>query len=217
MTEILKANKPFFLLYLLFLIIGGICQALWSPTDLFLLINSHNNAFFDAFFLYFTNVGDGAFFAAVIILCLFIKYRYALIGIASFALSGLLAQGLKRFVFPEVMRPRAVFEGSSYPLHWVQGLEIHSNHSFPSGHATTAFAVFALLSLVLRNKGWGVLYFTLAFLAAYSRVYLGQHFFADIYAGSVLGVGSTVSVYLLVDHLLEKNPRNWYQRSLLRP
>jgi membrane-associated phospholipid phosphatase len=217
MYEILKANKPFFFLYILFLMVGGISQAVWSPTDLFLLINSRNSPFFDAFFLYFTNVGDGAFFAAVIILCLFIKYRYALIGVASFALSSALAQGLKRFVFPDVMRPRAVFEGSSYPLHWVQGLEIHSSHSFPSGHATTAFAVFALLSLVLGNKAWGILYFVLAFLAAYSRVYLGQHFVADIYAGSVLGVGSTVLMYLLVDHFLEKNPKKWYQRSILRP
>ncbi len=217
MSEILKVNKPFFIAYLLFLIAGGVCQAIWSPTAIFLFVNSHYSSFGDAFFQHFTNVGDGAFFVAVIILCLFIKYRYALMAVGSFALSSLLAQGLKRFVFADVLRPRAVFEGSSYTLHWVKGLEIHSNHSFPSGHATTAFAVFALLSLILQNKAWGLLYFVLAFLAAYSRMYLGQHFFADIYVGSALGVGSTVLVYLLVDHLLERNPKNWYQRSILRP
>ncbi len=217
MGELIKANKPFFIPYVLFLLAGGACQAVWSPTDIFLQINSHNNAFFDAFFLYFTNIGDGAFFVAVIILCLFIKYRFALIGVGSFALSSAVAQGLKRFAFPEVMRPRAVFEGSSYPLHWIQGLEIHSSHSFPSGHATTAFAVFALLSLMLKHKAWGAFYFVLALLAGYSRVYLGQHFFADIYVGSIIGVISTLVIYQLLTYWLERNPKNWYQRSLLRP
>jgi len=217
MPELIKANKPFFLPYLLFLILGAICQVLWSPTEIFLRINSGYNAFFDAFFVYFTNVGDGAFFVAIIIAFLFIRYRYVFIGIGSFALSSLLAQGLKRFVFADALRPRAVFEGSSYTLHWVKGLVVHSNHSFPSGHATTAFAVFCLLSLVLKNRAWGLLYFVLALLAAYSRVYLGQHFFADIYFGSVLGVSSTLLMYVLVEHWLEKNPRNWYQKSLLRP
>lgn len=217
MFDILKSNKAFFSLYILFLIIGGIWQAVWSPTQIFLLINGANHSFFDSFFQYFTNIGDGAFFAVVIILFLFIKYRYVLIGLGSFILSSILAQGLKRFVFSDVLRPKAVFEGSSYTLHWVEGLEIHSHNSFPSGHATTAFAVFSLLSIILKNEVLGVLCFILAFLAAYSRVYLGQHFFADIYVGSFLGVFSTVLMYILTNQMLERNPKNWYQRSILRP
>ncbi|MDJ1483252.1 phosphatase PAP2 family protein [Cytophagaceae bacterium DM2B3-1] len=216
MAEVFKSNKVFFILYGIFLIAGGIWQVLWSPTQIFLVINGANHPFSDTFFQYFTNVGDGAFFAAVIILFLFIRYRYVLIGLGSFALSSLVAQGLKRLVFADVLRPKAVFEGSSYAVHWVAGLEIHSNNSFPSGHATTAFAVFSLLSIILKNQLSGFLFFTLAFLAAYSRVYLGQHFFADIYAGSLIGVSSTVFMYLVIERLLERNPKNWYQQNILR-
>jgi len=217
MPQTLKVNKPFFLLYIVFVLLGGLWQILWSPTEIFLLINGSYSTFSDNFFQYFTNIGDGAFFVAVIFLFLFIQYRYALIGVGSFALSSLLAQGLKRYVFEDALRPKAVFEGSSYTLHWVDGLVVHSHNSFPSGHATTAFAVFSLLSLASNNKNWGFLYFTLALLAAYSRVYLGQHFFADIYFGSVLGIISTLLAYLLMNAWLDKNPGNWYQQSLLRP
>ena len=187
MSSLLAANRPFFVPYAVFLLSGAVWQVFWSPTAIFLAINGANSPFADAFFTYFTHIGDGAFFAVTVIFLLFVRFRHTLVGAASFALSSGVAQGLKRLVFPDVLRPRAVFEGSSVVPHWVSDVELHSHHSFPSGHATTAFAVFCLLALVLEDKRWGVLYFVLALLAAYSRVYLGQHFFADIYFGSLIG------------------------------
>jgi undecaprenyl-diphosphatase len=58
--------------------------------------------------------------------------------------------------------------------------------SFPSGHATTAFALAAVLSATY-PRARGLLYF-LAMLVAASRVYLGSHFFSDILAAAILGV-----------------------------
>jgi membrane-associated phospholipid phosphatase len=58
-------------------------------------------------------------------------------------------------------------------------------------------------------------WFCLALVASYSRVYLSQHFFGDIYAGSVIGVGSTLALYYWMDTLLRKNAREWHNKGLL--
>ena len=62
-----------------------------------------------------------------------------------------------------------------------------SDYSFPSGHATFAWA----LALVLASKQPRLkyAYFLLAALISLSRIYLGKHYPADIVAGSAIGLG----------------------------
>ena len=57
--------------------------------------------------------------------------------------------------------------------------------SFPSGHATTAFALATLLSLWYPRWTGGFL--ALAALVGWSRIVLGSHFPSDVLAGAVLG------------------------------
>jgi undecaprenyl-diphosphatase len=57
--------------------------------------------------------------------------------------------------------------------------------SFPSGHATTAFALATLLSLWYPRWTGGFL--ALAIVVGWSRVVLGSHFPSDVLAGAVLG------------------------------
>ncbi|OFX14501.1 MAG: hypothetical protein A2Z18_05660 [Armatimonadetes bacterium RBG_16_58_9] len=58
-------------------------------------------------------------------------------------------------------------------------------HSFPSGHATTAFAVLVALSVYLPRLRYVLI--PLAFVSALSRVYIGVHFPLDIVYGAVVG------------------------------
>jgi undecaprenyl-diphosphatase len=58
--------------------------------------------------------------------------------------------------------------------------------SFPSGHATTAFAAATALALLRPGLRWWAL--ALAAGVAISRVYLGMHYAGDVAAGAVLGV-----------------------------
>jgi membrane-associated phospholipid phosphatase len=62
-----------------------------------------------------------------------------------------------------------------------------SNHrdSFPSGHATAAFAIAAMESHYHPRQSW--LWYTGAVLIAESRTRLHRHFWQDVIAGSALG------------------------------
>lgn len=71
--------------------------------------------------------------------------------------------------------------------------------SFPSGHATTIFAVLTSLWLVQRKR-WQLPIFILAIAVASSRVLLGVHTWTDVIAGSILGL----AVSLLVWYCLER-------------
>lgn len=62
-----------------------------------------------------------------------------------------------------------------------------SSSSFPSGHATYAFAYAFLLGRVYGNARY---FYALALLIAFSRIYLGQHYPGDVVIGAGLGIVS---------------------------
>jgi membrane-associated phospholipid phosphatase len=80
-------------------------------------------------------------------------------------------------------------------LHIIDGVEIRNYNSFPSGHTTTAFAFFALLSFYAKNRLIKIAYILPAVFVGFTRIYLLQHFFEDTLFGSLLGVISAVVVY----------------------
>jgi membrane-associated phospholipid phosphatase len=58
-------------------------------------------------------------------------------------------------------------------------------HSFPSGHANTAFTVAAALSAAVPGRRW--LWLAVAGGVGFSRVILNAHFVGDVVAGGLLG------------------------------
>ncbi|MFB6089266.1 MAG: phosphatase PAP2 family protein [Candidatus Aenigmatarchaeota archaeon] len=62
-------------------------------------------------------------------------------------------------------------------------------YAFPSTHATLGFSIAYVLCDIYKHKFKAKLYFySIAILIATSRVYLGVHYFTDVFFGSFLGI-----------------------------
>ena len=195
----MKNNLPytFIIAYLLLLVIGAIAYFKIEKIEAHLIVNQFHNSVLDNLFYYLTYLGDGVFVVITIIIAAFFNVRLAVLIIASYALSALITQGLKHFVFNEWMRPAGIFEANAqlHQLYLVTGVELNYHNTFPSGHSTSAFSLFFSLSIFTPKKLIQFILFCLAVLAAYSRVYLSQHFFIDIYAGSFIGTVCSLLLY----------------------
>jgi membrane-associated phospholipid phosphatase len=188
-----KTNASFFGPYILLLLAAGVWQILYRQGIVSLWVNRQNTAWADAFFYYVTYLGDGRFCVAVGLLVLAWKRRQGALILASFVFSGLLSQLIKTQFFPEEPRPAQYFAKTLQYLHQVEGVELHLWNSFPSGHTTSAFALWALVAFWVKNPILKFVCLVLAVAVAYSRMYLLQHFLIDVYVGSLLG--TTVAVF----------------------
>jgi membrane-associated phospholipid phosphatase len=170
---------------LLFVLVGAFVLATWSKADIFWFLNHQHSYPGDFLLKYITRLGDGLLLivAAIIVIALG-KRKLGVLLILSFLLSGLMAQIIKR-ANPEP-RPGAYFTQVD-AIHKVDGTILMGRNSFPSGHTTSAFSFFAVLAFASRNYAIQFFYFLLAVSVAYSRIYLGQHFFKDVFAGAILG------------------------------
>jgi len=87
-----------------------------------------------------------------------------------------------------------------------------SNSSFPSGHATQAFALASVVAA--RSKGWVVptLAYTLASVVAFDRVNDHVHFASDVFAGAAFG--TVVGRYIVHKHEREATAEPGKRTSL---
>ena len=159
-----------------------------------LFVNSLHSPFLDYLFYYGTLLGDGLLYLLFGIALSWRNFRLSLIAILSFSITGLLVQFLKKVIFSDVARPSVFLAGE--PLHFVEGVKILGRYSFPSGHSAIAFSLFCLVSLMVKEKKWGVAFIAMALIGGISRIYLVQHFFVDVYFGAILGVVVTSLIWL---------------------
>ncbi|MBP7965249.1 MAG: phosphatase PAP2 family protein [Paludibacteraceae bacterium] len=168
--------------------------------------------FQDFFFKYVTELGG--FIPFVIILgLLFYKVGWALFVLGAEVLTAL-------FVFPIkyiVSAPRpSFFFRTHFPdvvLHQVDGVTLHQIFSFPSGHTATVFSLMLALTLLFHKKTWlSFLFFSVAVLTAYSRIYLSQHFAEDVLLGSFIGVSMTLVAYWFY----QRQSYAWLEKSIIQ-
>jgi undecaprenyl-diphosphatase len=86
----------------------------------------------------------------------------------------------------------------------VNRLVTETSFSFPSGHATTAFVAFPILAIMIyySSRFPKVIQYLLIgllvifpFVVAFSRLYLGVHYFTDVVAGAFVGLSATCVFY----------------------
>jgi undecaprenyl-diphosphatase len=86
-------------------------------------------------------------------------------------------------VKPAFARSRPSPQATSPPRHLPP---LPRSFSFPSGHATSTFGAAVAVSRMWPQTR--VLWWTLAVLVGYSRIYLGHHYPLDVLGGAVLGI-----------------------------
>lgn len=199
MKALIKHNIIFILLYLLLLGIIGYVLLNAGKVSIHREMNSYvGNTFMDQFLAYATHLGDGLFAVLIAIAFAFQNVRVSLYILFSYAGAGIMSYVLKHWVYYEVTRPHFVFQYYvREQLKLVDGVDVVAFHSFPSGHALSAFALFFCLLFITKNHFSKMVFFLLAVLAAYSRVHLSQHWLIDVYVGSIIGVCFSILAYIV--------------------
>lgn len=214
MKNFVKHNIVYILIYLGILCYVGMILLQNGKVQIHREMNSVvGNPILDSFFDYITHLGDGAFAFLVAVIFMFFNIRKSVYIILSYLGAALVSSVLKHLVFPHIYRPHFVFQYFvREKLVEVDGVDVLGFNSFPSGHALSAFALFFCLLFVSRSHFLKVLFFVLALLAAYSRVYLSQHWLIDIYVGSIIGFCFSLLFYVLFYHT-----QKWQQLNTTIP
>ncbi len=180
----------------------------YTKTEVFFYLHGEENTPFDYIMYLGTHLGDGWVVLPVFVFLFFKEsLSKALAFGLAFGFSGLITQVLKRTVFKEIQRPSSYLgEDLIRTVDWV---DLHSMHSFPSGHTTAAFALCLSLAFIYRNKYAQIGFALLAWFIGYTRVYIGQHFPVDLLGGAVVGILITVLIFTW--------ERKWPEKLKYRP
>lgn len=176
-------------------IIALIVHLSWDKTALHLTMTRFGNETLDFIFTYVTYLGDGWVTPFLFVPLAFINFRAFLVVMIALSVSGGIAQLLKHFMFEDALRPLEAI--GSDQLRVVEGIELHSYNSFPSGHTTTAFCAGFSLAILCKKNWLKTSALLVSILIGYSRIYLSQHFLEDVIAGSVIGVLSAMIIFIL--------------------
>ncbi len=199
-------------LVLLMAILG--LMYVYPKPELHMLLNSYHSSLQDTFFKYYSMLAEWPLYAIALLPLLWKKVKMAIFFAMCELTGGSILQILKHIISTD--RPVSVFEHYAYmELPLVQGVTMHHGNSFPSGHASTFFmfctccVIIQAYSYIQRDRpcsqGKKILFHTMliallvvAAVGAYSRVYLSQHFLADVCVGSVIGFITPFMMYLLL-------------------
>ena len=200
--NLLKRGSWFLMPALLWFVAAPFVLVYFRDGAIYRFINSHYNALFDAVLPFVTILGTGYFTAAIVLFLLFFSKfrsrRYVLAASLCNIVPGVFAQIIKNII--NAPRPLKYLNQASW-IHYVEGQPLQYHLSFPSGHTVSAFALCCFLTLLLGKKYpyWGIAFFLVALAIGYSRIYLSQHFFSDVYAGSIIGTLGCLLMFWLVD------------------
>lgn len=204
LAALVQSNRYFYVPFILWTFLGGTLLSLYSKDELFLCVNSAHCVMADWLVTCSTYLGDGIAFGVLLAALLVMRrWKLFLMGAGSLLFITLVVQSIKHAVNDP--RPIAYFTDPDL-LHVVPWINVHSGLSFPSGHTSTAFGMFCFLALIWNNKKMGLLLFIIALSTAHSRLYLSQHFFADVYFGSIIGTFCSTLIYWLFEYKKSQTP-----------
>ena len=171
---------------------------LQQDRSLFVWLNTRLiGTFGDHFFVWITNKNH--WIIPLVILWIVLIWRGGKKG-RWLAVALVIGLGLSDFISSHLLKP---WVGRLRPCWSLDNIRVLVNcagrFSFPSSHATNATTIATLFAFFYPRGKW--LYFLLAFLVGYSRIYVGVHYPLDVLGGFLLGISIGWLVYLLVQKL----------------
>lgn len=175
---------------------------------LLLIVNGAHSPFFDSVMWCISGRWIWVPFYAVLAYLLFrrMSWKRASICLVTIGLIILAAdQTCATLIRPEIgrLRPANLNNPLSSFVHVVNGYR-GGRYGFPSCHAANTFALAVFMSLVIRHKWFTVMMFSWSFVVSYSRMYLGVHYFGDLFCGATIGSLFAVLFYYLQNYLFKR-------------
>lgn len=175
---------------------------------LLLIVNGAHSPFFDSVMWCISGRWIWVPFYAVLAYLLFrrMSWKRASICLVTIGLIILAAdKTCATLIRPEIgrLRPANLNNPLSSFVHVVNGYR-GGRYGFPSCHAANTFALAVFMSLVIRHKWFTVMMFSWAFVVSYSRMYLGVHYFGDLFCGATIGSLFAVLFYYLQNYLFKR-------------
>ena len=198
-----KHVLPFLVPTLVLALVLGIALLITPKAELHLALCQPHTTGLDTIVPIITNLVDWLPYLCVILL-LFYRAGWATFLASNLLLSTIIVQPIKHIVCAP--RPLTWFAENmpDVTLPLVEGVRMNHWLSFPSGHTTTFFVLFYSLSIILCAENvtgkmiLSFLCFLCASFGAYTRIYLSQHFALDIFAGILIALFSTLSLYFFL-------------------
>lgn len=189
-------EKPYFFAgAVLFWLCSIVLLIFFPKADIHLAINKWHTTLGDWIFPKVTYLGEAITYVLIGVILLYKKHYTKLQAMfISLVIHIVAVQILKNVVFKDAVRPKLFFQDTAL-LNFVEGVEVHSYMSFPSGHTATAFSAFALIAFFHRGCLWEITSIIAAIAVAFSRMYLQQHFLIDVFVGSLIGTISATIAY----------------------
>ncbi len=170
-------------------------QGIYTQLELSQIVNSCHQPWLDQLCLFGTLLGDGTLIVLICFIVYYFKPELAVAMLLAYLISSGITQGLKHSIFAGYHRPLWHINNLNLQGYYLpENAERNLANSFPSGHTTSAFAFFCVLSLYVEQNITKLVFLFLAFFVAFTRVYLLQHFVIDITVGSI--IGTTVSLWV---------------------
>lgn len=148
---------------------------------LFLKIFKDNRrGYFKSFMKLMSRLGDGYVWAFLYFSLYMFRIKYAILYFARAAAAVFICIFVFLYIKSFFSRMRPYKKHDKVPIMYPP-----DKHSFPSGHTMVGFAIS--FSVGSYSFGSAILFYTIASLIAFSRVYVGLHYPLDVICGIVLG------------------------------